>query len=432
MDPFDNALAQLHSAAKIMGLPNWLVEVLSTPQRQIEVTLPVKMDNGQVQAFRGFRVQYNNWLGPFKGGLRYHPRVDINEVKALAFWMMIKNGVVNVPFGGGKGGIEVDPKKLSQSELERLTREFAKALSANIGPMVDVPAPDVNTNAQIMEWIVEEYLRVTLGLRRSKAPDLRSRAVVTGKPVGKGGSEGREEATGLGGFYVLEETIKRLGLKKPLTVAIQGFGNVGSHIAELLYQDGYKVVALSDSKGAIYDQSGEGFNVGLVKKCKEEKGFIAGCYCVGSVCDLAQKHKGEITNEALLESPVDILIPAALEAVLTKDNAARIAAKIVLEMANGPTTPEADKILNEKGVVVVPDVLANSGGVTVSYFEWYQNLHQESWSLERVREELRKKMDHAFNEVWKISQEKEVSLRTAAFILALDRLKEHTPRNLIP
>lgn len=423
MDPFDNALAQLHSAAKIMGLPNWLVEVLSTPQRQIEVSLPVKMDNGQVQAFRGFRVQYNNWLGPFKGGLRYHPRVDINEVKALAFWMMIKNGVVNVPFGGGKGGIEVDPKKLSQSELERLTREFAKALSPNIGPIVDVPAPDVNTNAQIMEWLADEYGKVVGNF---------TPAVVTGKPVGKGGSEGREEATGLGGFYVLEETIKRLGLKKPLTVAIQGFGNVGSHIAELLYQDGYKVVALSDSKGAIYDQAREGFNVGLVKKCKEEKGFIAGCYCVGSVCDLAQKHKGEITNEALLELPVDILIPAALEAVLTAGNAPRIAAKIVLEMANGPTTPEADKILNEKGVVVVPDVLANSGGVTASYFEWYQNLHQESWSLERVREELKEKMTHAFDEVWGISQERKVTLRTAAFILALERLKEHTPRNLIP
>lgn len=422
MDPFDNALAQLHSAAKIMGLPNWLVEVLSTPQRQIEVSLPVKMDNGQVQAFRGFRVQYNNWLGPFKGGLRYHPRVDINEVKALAFWMMIKNGVVNVPFGGGKGGIEVDPKKLSQSELERLTREFAKALSPNIGPIVDVPAPDVNTNAQIMEWLADEYGKVVGNF---------TPAVVTGKPVGKGGSEGREEATGLGGFYVLEETIKRLGLKKPLTVAIQGFGNVGSHIAELLYQDGYKVVALSDSKGAIYDQAREGFNVGLVKKCKEEKGFIAGCYCVGSVCDLAQKHKGEITNEALLELPVDILIPAALEAVLTAGNAPRIAAKIVLEMANGPTTPEADKILNEKGVVV-PDVLANSGGVTASYFEWYQNLHQESWSLERVREELKEKMTHAFDEVWGISQERKVTLRTAAFILALERLKEHAPRNLIP
>lgn len=423
MDPFDNALAQLHSAAKIMGLPNWLVEVLSTPQRQIEVSLPVKMDNGQVQAFRGFRVQYNNWLGPFKGGLRYHPRVDINEVKALAFWMMIKNGVVNVPFGGGKGGIEVDPKKLSQSELERLTREFAKALSPNIGPIVDVPAPDVNTNAQIMEWLADEYGKVAGNF---------TPAVVTGKPVGKGGSEGREEATGLGGFYVLEETIKRLGLKKPLTVAIQGFGNVGSHIAELLYQDGYKVVALSDSKGAIYDQAREGFNVGLVKKCKEEKGFIAGCYCVGSVCDLAQKHKGEITNEVLLELPVDILIPAALEAVLTAGNAPRIAAKIVLEMANGPTTPEADKILNEKGVVVVPDVLANSGGVTASYFEWYQNLHQESWSLERVREELKEKMTHAFDEVWGISQERKVTLRTAAFILALERLKEHAPRNLIP
>lgn len=250
------------------------------------------------------------------------------------------------------------------------------------------------------------------------------KAVVTGKSVAKGGSLGREEATGLGGFFVLEKLVKKLEPKKPLTVAIQGFGNVGSNLAEILFKNGFKVIALSDSKGGIFDKTNEGFNIDLVKKCKEEKGFLAGCYCVGSVCDLADKRGGVVTNEKLLELPVDILIPAALENVITSENAKKIKAKIVFEMANGPTTAEADEILKKRNIMVVPDVLANSGGVTVSYFEWFQNINGEKWSLEKVNEKLREKMEKAFEEIWEIYNEKKVDLRTAAYILALQRLAE--------
>jgi glutamate dehydrogenase len=323
----------------------------------------------------------------------------MNEVKALAFWMTIKNAVVDVPFGGGKGGVEVDPKALSTGELERLTKAFTKELAPNIGPEMDVPAPDVNTNAQIMSWLVEEYSRIA---------GKEVLAVTTGKPVGKGGSLGREEATGLGGFFVLEELVGKMNLQKPLKVAVQGFGNVGSHIAELLEKNGYQVVALSDSKGGIYDE--KGLDVAKVEAFKKEKGSLSG---------FSGK---DITSSDLLELPVDILVPAALENVLTAENASKIKAKIILEMANGPTTAEADKIFNDKGIVVVPDVLANSGGVTVSYFEWYQNMHQESWSLEEVNEKLKEKMVAAFEVVWKIKEEKQVNMRVAAYVVALQRL----------
>lgn len=412
MDPFRNALSQLNSAAEVANIDREVVAKLSEPQKTIALELPLEMDSGETKTFKAFRIQYNNWLGPFKGGLRFHPKVDINEVKALSFWMTIKNAVVNVPFGGGKGGIEIDPKKLSKAELEGLTREFAKQLAPHIGPEIDVPAPDVNTNPQIMSWFEDEY---------SKFVGKPSPAVVTGKPVDRGGSEGREEATGLGGFYILEELINKLKMTKPLTVAVQGFGNVGSQIASLVAENGYTVIALSDSKGGIYDLFKKGFNIDLVKKCKEEKGKLADCYCIGSVCDLASSNQ-TVSNEEILELPVDILIPAALENVITKENASRIKAKIVLELANGPTTPEADKILNDRGVTIIPDVLANAGGVTVSYFEWYQNMHQEKWDLIRVREGLKGKMVDAFEETWQISKENNVSLRMAAYTLALKRL----------
>lgn len=414
MNPFDSALAQLKKAALNSDVDPNVIKLLETPQRQIEVNLPFRKDDKSLLIVKAFRVQYNNWLGPYKGGLRYHPQVDINEVKALSFWMTIKNAVVNVPFGGGKGGIEIDPKALSASELENLTRVFTKALTPNIGPEVDVPAPDVNTNPQIMDWIVDEY---------SKAVGKKTLAVVTGKSVDKGGSEGREEATGLGGFYVFEELVKKLNLSKDSTIAIQGFGNVGSHLARLLFENSYKVVALSDSKGGIFDQSGKGFNINLVKECKLEKGLISNCYCVGSVCDNATGAQ-KITNEELLELPVDVLIPAALENVIHKDNARNIKAKIIFEMANGPTSFEADEILSEKEIIVVPDVLANSGGVTVSYFEWYQNMKDQRWDIEKVKEELKKLMIDAFENVWRISQEKRISMRTASYVLALQRLAE--------
>lgn len=353
---------------------------------------------------RGYRVQHNNWLGPYKGGLRYHSQVDLAEVNLLAFLMTIKNALIGVPFGGAKGGLQIDPKSLSKKELERLTRSFAKALAPNIGPKIDVPAPDVNTNAQIMDWFADEY---------------GDRAVVTGKSLKNGGSEGREEATGLGGFFVLEKLVSKLNLNKPLTVAIQGFGNVGSQIASLL--TGYKIIALSDSQGAIFDKERQGFNIKLISACKLEKGLIADCYCIGSVCDVAARSE-KIANEQLLELDVDILVPAALENVITKKNAKNIKAKIILEMANGAITQEADEILQKRKVLVVPDVLANSGGVTVSYFEWLQNMKNEHWSKEKVVADLKKYMENAFNEVWKIHQAQKVSMRSAAYMIALRRL----------
>lgn len=416
-NPFETALVQLKQAALAGKFDPDLIKILSTPERIIELFLPLKKDSGQTEMVKAFRIQYNSWLGPYKGGLRYHSKVDLNEVKALSFWMMIKNAVVNVPFGGGKGGIEIDPKKLSEKELEGLSRQFARKLAPNIGPQMDVPAPDVNTNSKILDWIENEY---------SKAVGKKTKAVVTGKSVKNGGSKGREEATGLGGFFVLEQLIKKMELKKPLTVAVQGFGNVGSHLAALLAQNGYKVVALSDSKGAIYDPAEKGFNIQLVEACKLQKGFISDCYCIGTVCDLSEK-KNKITNEALMELPVDILIPAALENVLTKENAPNIKAKIVFEMANGPTSAEADKILNKRKIIIVPDVLANSGGVTVSYFEWYQNIKNQRWDLQKVNKKLQDYMTDAFESVWKIGASKKVPLRTAAYILALQRLSKKRP-----
>ena len=423
MNTFDSALLQLEKAAQYTDLSKSFIDELSTPERIITINFPLKKDSGKVEMMTGYRVQYNNLLGPYKGGLRFHPDVDMDEVSALGFWMMIKNAICNVPFGGGKGGIVVDPKNLSEKELESLSREFAKKLALNIGPNVDVPAPDVNTNSKIMDWIESEY---------SKIVGYEAKAVITGKSIGNGGSIGREEATGLGGFFILEELVKKLNLKRPLTVAIQGFGNVGSNLAAILHSNGYKIVAISDIKGGIYDAKNTGFNINLVRSCKLEKGILAGCYCIGSVCDLAKEyHNGIITNDELLQLPVDILIPAAMENVITKNNAKNIKAKIVFEMANGPTTSEADEILNKKGIIVVPDVLANSGGVTVSYFEWYQNMHKEIWPLEKVNDKLKDKMIDAFNKVWEIHQDlpagrqgKKVTLRTAAYILALKRLAE--------
>lgn len=409
MNTFDGALEQIKKASRSLKIPSkdQILQILSKPQRQIEVNIPLKLDDGKTQIVRGYRVQYNNWLGPYKGGLRYHPDVDLDEVKALSFWMMIKNAVVDVPFGGGKGGLEIDPKALSKAELERLTRAFARALAPNVGPKVDVPAPDVNTNSTIMDWMASEL----------------GKATVTGKSLGNGGSEGREEATGLGGFFVLEEFVKKWGMKKPLTVAIQGFGNVGSYIAALLHNAGYKIIAVSDSKGGIWDKSGQGFNIDLVKSCKLERGMISDCYCIGTVCDLAKKQKdGLISNNELLELPVDILIPAALENVITAKNAPKIKAKIILEMANGPITYEADEILGKREIVVIPDVLANSGGVTVSYFEWLQNIKKQKWTLKKVENGLKRKITKAYGEVWKIHETKKVPFREAAYILALQRL----------
>lgn len=402
MNTFDSALARLREAAKYTDLPDWFIRELSTPERTIKVSFPLKKDSGEVEMIEGYRVQCNNLLGPYKGGLRFHPEVDMDEVKSLAFWMMIKNAVANIPFGGGKGGVEIDPKKLSDQELERLTRSFAKELAPNIGPLIDVPAPDVNTNAKIMDWLQDEY---------SKLSGKQIKAVVTGKSVKNGGSLGRDMATGLGGFFALELLIKKLKLNKPLTVAVQGFGNVGFNIAKVMSQNDFKVVAISDSKGGIFDNKKIGLDMDLLKSYRP-------------VSSAVPKYGSPISNEELLELPVDLLIPAALENVITKDNAGRVKAKIVFEMANGPVTAEADEVLNKKGIMVVPDVLCNGGGVIVSYFEWLQNIKEDSWSLEKVNYELKIKMTESFEEVWNIHRNKQVNLREAAYILALQRLSQ--------
>lgn len=414
--PWTFAQERLKQAASRVGIAPLLLARLSEPDRIVEVSIPIQMDDGSVRLFEGFRVQHNNLRGPYKGGLRYHQKVDMDEVKALSFWMTMKNAIVDVPFGGGKGGVTVNPKELSEAELERLTREFARKLVPVIGPELDVPAPDVNTNAKIMGWIREEYEKAT----GSSAP-----AVITGKAVTQGGSEGRTEATGLGGSFVLDEYMRLQGDSlKGKTVAIQGFGNVGRFFAQYAQSLGCKIVALSDSKGGIYIPNGIE-DIRVVEECKAKSGTLAGCYCIGSVCDVDNREKlggTTITSEELLELPVDILVPAALENAITSENAARIQANVVLEMANGPITPEADELLSKRGSITIPDVLANSGGVAVSYFEWYQNMHGESWSKEEVYTKLEEKMRTATKAVLKESGEG--ALRDGAYALALRRLSE--------
>ena len=415
-NPWTRAKAQLEAAALRSELDPLMKARLENPDRIVEMSLPMRMDDGHVKVFQGFRVQHNNIRGPYKGGLRYHPKVDMDEVKALAFWMTIKNAIIGVPFGGGKGGVAVDPKRLSEAELERLTREFARKLAPVIGPRLDVPAPDVNTNGRIMSWIRDEYQEVT----KTEAP-----AVVTGKPLEEGGSEGRTEATGLGGAYALAAILEAMGKNpKDMTVAIQGFGNVGSYLAHYLQAAGCKIVALSDSKGGIYVPRGIK-DLKAVEECKERSGRVAGCYCIGSVCDLSNMGElggRDISPEEVLTLPVDIVVPAALENSITRENAHLIRADIVLEMANGPTTIEADAILKEKKTVVIPDVLANAGGVAVSYFEWYQNMHNERWTKEDVFARLETLMRAAAADVEKTAREYGITLREAAYQVALKRL----------
>lgn len=400
----------LGETAKKLDYDPLLLSMLSEPDRIVEVSLPLKKDNGKVEIFKGFRVQHNNIRGPYKGGLRYHPAVDIDEVKALAFWMTMKNAVVDVPFGGGKGGISVDPKILNAGELERLTRLFTKKISPIISPDLDVPAPDINTNGQIMSWISDEfgeYLKSSNSSRKTDANFIK--AVVTGKPIEEGGSEGRIEATGLGGAYALMAVLKSLD-KKPqdLTVAIQGFGNVGSNVARFLFELGFKIVAISDISGGFYLKDGiTDFN-------KIESDFLK-----------IRKFEGvgkAILTQNILELPVDIIVPAAIEEVITRKNAFNIKAKIILEMANGPTDFEADKILTNKGVIIIPDILANSGGVATSFFEWFQNINDEKWEKKKVLNKLKAKMEKAVEDVLEVSKKHKTSLREAAYILALQRI----------
>ena len=387
--------------------------------------------------FISFRVQHNNARGPYKGGIRFHPGVTEDEVKALSFWMSVKCAVADIPYGGAKGGVIVDPKKLTAAQLQELSRIYVRAFAEFIGPEQDIPAPDVNTNGQIMAWMLDEYeSHETHETHESHF------AAFTGKPIELGGSQGREEATGFGGVVVLQALLAKLRASnsanlanlpnlptrnQEISVAIQGFGNVGYWFAHFADQAGFKVVAVSDSRGGVYVP--EGLNPETTLRCKEEKGHVAGCYCVGSVCDL--KNGRPITNDELLALPVDILVPAALENSLNSQNVSKVKAKIVFEMANGPVTPAADKILAEKGILVVPDVLGNAGGVTASYFEWTQNRMGYYWTKEEVLEKLEKKMIEAFNGVWEEWQELGAgpwplalgpNFRTAAYILGLGRI----------
>lgn len=398
-DLFQRSLDRVQRAASHANIdPETLVR-LSLPRRVLEVAIPVRMDDGTLRMFRGYRVQYDDSRGPFKGGIRFHPQVDLAEVKSLALWMALKCAVVDIPFGGGKGGVEVDPRKLSQAETERLARGYVRAIADVLGVDRDVPAPDVYTNARTMAWMADEYSTVVRRLEPG---------VITGKPVGRGGSLGRDDATARGGYYVLKE-IEQIRSWNPaeISVAIQGFGNAGQHAARLLHSDGYRVVAVSDSRGGIHDPAG--LDVPAVIDHKHNNGTLP-------------KLGDALDNGALLELDVDVLVPAALEDQITGDNAGKVRAKVIIELANGPTTAEADAILHDNGALVVPDVLANAGGVTVSWFEWLQNRAGAYWTLEDVHEKLQATMKPQFHAVFERMKRDDVPMRTAAYALALERL----------
>ncbi len=401
MNPFTNAMQQLDNAAKVMNLDANMHAVLKQPERIIEVAVPVKMDSGETKVFTGFRSQYNNALGPYKGGIRYHWNVSKEEVMALSFWMMIKCAAVNIPMGGGKGGIIVNPKEMSSGELERLSRGYVQKLYRNIGSDKDVPAPDVYTTPEIMGWMRNEY---------EKLVGHDDPGVITGKNIADGGSEVRGYSTAQGGAYCVDELAKKLNLEPAnTTVAVQGYGNAGSYMAKILYKMGYKIIAVSDSKGGIYNP--DGFDPEAISAYKQKNSSVVGF-----------EGSQEISNESILELDVDILVPAALENVITKENAENISAKAIVELANGPTTPEADEILNQRNIIVVPDVLANAGGVTVSYFEWDQNIKGEHWAEADVLKKLEDIMRKAFDEIWETKESYNVDMRTSAFVKAIERV----------
>ncbi len=402
LNPFKIAQEQLDKAAKIMKLDPAVHQILREPMRILEVTIPVKMDDGSVKVFKGFRVQYNDARGPTKGGIRFHPQETLDTVKALAAWMTWKTSVVDLPYGGAKGGVICNPKEMSEAELERLSRGYIRAIGRFIGPEKDIPAPDVYTTPQIMAWMMDEY---------SKIVGYNTPGVITGKPLEVGGSLGRGDATAKGGMYVLREAAKKIKLDlKKATVAVQGYGNAGQYAHKLVTEMfGSKVVAVSDSKGGIYSEKGLDYDKVLAYKEK-----------TGSVINFPGAKN--ITNEELLELNVDVLIPAALENQITEKNANNIKAKIVLELANGPTTPEADEILYKKGILDIPDFLANAGGVTVSYFEWVQNINGYYWTEEEVYQRLDQKMTKAFWDVTETMEKYKVEPRTAAYIVSVDRV----------
>lgn len=410
----ESAQALIRKTAEKMKLDKELIKQIIEPEYAHEFALTVRMDNGKKRVFKGWRIQHNSALGPYKGGIRFHQETVREEVQALATLMSIKCAVAGLPYGGGKGGIAVDPKKLSKFELERLSRAYAEKITSIIGEDIDVPAPDVNTTPEIMGWMIDEY---------QKIKGFKSPATFTGKPVSKGGSLGRTEATGRGGLFVLKALLEKLGSKvknrgSKLTVAVQGFGNVGYYFAKLSEEDGFKIVAVSDSKGGVIVP--DGLSVEKTMECKKEKGMVAGCYCKGSVCDI--RYGRTISNNELLELPVDVLVPAALENVINEKNMKKIKANIIVEMANGPLTEEAYEYLSKKGVIIVPDVLANSGGVTVSYLEWVQGKAGYWWSEDEVNQKLKTMIVRAFEAIWDKSVKKKIPLKQAAFEVAIERI----------
>jgi len=409
---FADASKRLEKALKYVSISDDAIERLKFPKASLAVSIPVRMDDGSLKIFQGYRVRYDDTRGPTKGGIRYHPNVSMDEVQSLAFWMTFKCAVLNLPFGGAKGGITLNPKALSRMELERLSRGYVDAIADFIGPDIDIPAPDVYTNPMIMGWMMDQYSII----QRKIIP-----AVVTGKPVSMGGSLGRDTATAMGAFFVIETILSKLDrVPQETTVAVQGFGNAGAEIAELLSKAGYKVVAVSDSQGAIYAK--QGLDIPSIRQYKLSSRGIKAVYCQDTVCNIVEHES--ITNEELLALDVDVLIPAALENQINEANVNDIKAKFIFEVANGPVSSAADRILEERGVSVFPDILVNAGGVTVSYFEWVQNRSGLYWTLEEVNQRLRQKMVEETNHIWKIAQELSISMRTAAYVHALNRIGE--------
>ena len=404
LNPFEIARKQVKTACDRLNADPAVYEILKSPQRVLEVSFPVKLDDGTVKTFTGYRSQHNNAVGPYKGGVRFHPNVNLDEVKALSIWMTIKCCVAGIPYGGGKGGITLDPRDYSEAELERIARAYSEAISPLIGEKIDIPAPDVNTNGKIMSWMVDAYENVV----KKSAP-----GVFTGKPVEFGGSLARTEATGYGVNFAAVQALEKLGKDvKGATYAIQGFGNVGYHTGYYAHQSGAKVVAVSTVDVAIYNENG--LDMEALFKEFQEKGFITNKAGYGK----------EISNAELLALDVDVLAPCALENQLTSENAGKVRAKIVVEGANGPTTPEADAILRQNGVLVVPDILANCGGVVVSYFEWVQNLQGYYWEFDEVQEKETVVLRRAFRDIWNLAQEYDVDLRTASYMMSIRRVEK--------
>ena len=406
INPFEMALKQLDEVAKLIKLEKGMRQVLAHPKRVLTVSIPTRMDNGEIQVFTGFRSQHNDARGPYKGGIRYHPQVSIDEVKALSMWMTWKCAIADIPYGGGKGGIICNPKEMSNGELERMTRRYAYGIADIIGPHTDIPAPDVYTGGKEMAWIMDTYSALKGNYVQPE--------VITGKPIPIGGSLGRNEATGRGLSFTVREAAKKLKINmKTATVAVQGFGNAGQFASQLVEEQGAKVVAASDSKGGVYLKSG--MQIGALRKHKEKTGSVVGFPGAKS-----------ITNEELLELDCTILIPAALENQINDRNAKNVKAKIVAEAANGPTTPEADDVLFKNDTLVIPDILANGGGVTVSYFEWLQNLRREYWTDDEVNQKLDKNITKAFLDIYKTHEDYKVNMRKASMVLAVNRVVEAT------